>query len=246
MQTAIITGGSRGVGEATALALAKQGFDIALTCREKRGRAKKVAEKILAIGRDAIIVSGDMTVEDEREALVQRVREWSPKIHALVLNASGGLEPNLLAERPNYPTLINRDAQVGLVRSALPILAPDSTIAYVTSHWAHLYGSIEQLPSYEPVAATKHMGEMALRGMQSELSEEDIRLLVVTGDLVDGTITAKLLERKQPGLADSRRDDFGNLITPEDMGIMIANGITNRDLPSGTTIVVGASLDSLH
>jgi NAD(P)-dependent dehydrogenase (short-subunit alcohol dehydrogenase family) len=245
MQNALVTGGSRGVGEATAVALAERGFDIALTCREKQARAAKVVGKITELGRNAIAVTGDMTIDTERASLARQVRNWHPTLDALVLNASGGLESSLLAERPDYPVQINHDAQVGLVNEMLPALKAGSTIAFITSHWAHLHGTVEQLPNYEPVAASKRMGETALRNMQPEFDENGIRLLVVTGDLIDGTITAKLLERSQPGLADSRRNDEGELVTAQAMGIAIAEAIMDPGLPSGHTVVVGAMLDTM-
>jgi hypothetical protein len=36
-------------------------------------------------------------------------------------------------------------------------------IVFVTSHWAHLYGQMEQLPAYKPIAESKYAGEQALR-----------------------------------------------------------------------------------
>ena len=57
-----------------------------------------------------------------------------------------------------------------------------STVVFVTSHWAYLYGHVEQLPAYEPVASTKYAGEQALRIEQDALAAAGIRLLVVTGD----------------------------------------------------------------
>jgi hypothetical protein len=60
------------------------------------------------------------------------------------------------------------------------------------------------LPAYEPVAASKHAGELAVRGFIPMLAAKGVRLLAATGDLIEGTITAKLLERAAPGLAVAR------------------------------------------
>jgi NAD(P)-dependent dehydrogenase (short-subunit alcohol dehydrogenase family) len=128
---------------------------------------------------------------------------------------------------------------------ALPLLARHSTITLVTSHRAHLYGQMEQLPAYEPVAASKYAGEQALRARQEEFAARDIRLLVVTGDLIEGTITPKLLERTAPGLLQQRRAPQGTLPTASEMGQQVALATLNPALPTGSLVVVGAPLESM-
>jgi NAD(P)-dependent dehydrogenase (short-subunit alcohol dehydrogenase family) len=243
--TALITGGSRGVGAATALALASRGYDVAITYRNKAARADEVAAKIREMGRRSLAVGGDMTRPEVLDALVEKVSRWAGGLAALVLNASGGLERDLVAADPDYPLHINRDAQVALLERARPLLRPGSTILFVTSHWAHRYGEVAQLPSYEPVAASKHAGELAVRALIPALAAEGIRVLVATGDLIDGTITAKLLERAAPGLAAGRSDAGGRVTSVEEMGEAIAAAIADESLPSGWTIVIGGPLDSL-
>ncbi len=142
---------------------------------------------------------------------------------------------------PDYPMHINRDAQLRFVDAALPLLARHSTITLVTSHRAHLYGQMEQLPAYEPVYA----GEQALRARQEEFAARDIRLLVVTGDLIEGTITPKLLERTAPGLLQQRRAPQGTLPTASEMGQQVALATLNPALPTGSLVVVGAPLESM-
>jgi hypothetical protein len=118
-------------------------------------------------------------------------------------------------------------------------------VIFVTSHWAHLYGQVEQIPAYEPVAASKHAGEVALRARMDELAARGIRLIVVTGDLIEGTITPKLLERTSPGLEQDRRTAHGPLPSAQEMGQVIANAAVDASLPSGHIIVIGAPLDLL-
>jgi hypothetical protein len=139
---------------------------------------------------------------------------------------------------------INHDAQLMLVEHALPMLAKGSTIVFVTSHWAHLYGQMQQVPAYEPIAESKYAGEQALRAQQDALRKRGIRILVVTGDLIEGTITPKLLERTAPGLTEHRRSTIGPLPTATEMGKAIADAATDASLPTGHTVVVGGSLES--
>jgi NAD(P)-dependent dehydrogenase (short-subunit alcohol dehydrogenase family) len=242
---ALITGGSRGIGAATALALAERGYDVAITFRNKAARAEEVIASLAQRNVRGLAVACDMTRAEDRAALLAELRDWTPQLDLLILNASGGLERDLVAENPDYPMLINRDAQVALVDECLPLLRAPSTIVFVTSHWAHLHGKVEQLPSYEPVAASKYAGELALRQRQPQLAAQGIRLLVVTGDLIEGTITPKLLERAAPGLTGSRREEMGRLPTAEEMGRAIALAATDSTLPGGHTVVVGGALESL-
>jgi len=104
---------------------------------------------------------------------------------------------------------------------------------------------VQQLPAYVPVAASKYAGEQALRARQAVLAERGIRLLVVTGDLIDGTITPRLLERTAPGYAEQRRSQVGCLPTVEDMGRAITAAVMDASITSGHTVVVGGALESL-
>ena len=245
---ALITGGSRGVGAATARALACAGYHVLITYRNKRARADEVVERIQREGGQATAICCDITRSRDVDALFAQVRAWGGgRLDVLVLNASGGLERDLLAIDPDYPMRINRDAQLLILGGALPLLsAVDSgVVVFVTSHWAHLYGQIEQLPSYEPIAASKYAGEQALRARIQEFARYQIRLLVVTGDLLEGTITPKLLERAEPGVMAHRRGVVGELPTAEQMGEAVAAAALDTSLPSGQTVVVGGTLESM-
>ena len=242
---ALVTGGSRGIGAATAVALAARGYDVVLTYRNKASRAERVAERIRALGADALTIGGDMTRADDLARLLAEVAGWRGALDALILNASGGLEREALAADPNYPMRINRDAQIALVEGALPLLRSGGSITLVTSHWAVLYGRAPQLPAYEEVARSKHAGEQALRARMPELAARGLRLAIVTGDVIEGTITPRLLERATPGLAERRRASMGDLPTAEQMGEAIAQAATDGALPNGSLIVVGGPLEAM-
>ncbi len=244
ISTALITGGSRGIGAATALALAARDFDSIITYRNKAARAEGVVAEIVAQGRRGLALAADMTRADDVAALFARAATWADGLDLLILNASGGLERDLLAEAPDYPIRLNRDAQLATVDAALPLLRQGATIVFITSHWAHRYGQVTQLPAYEAVAASKHAGEVALRARQEEFAARGIRLLVVTGDLIEGTITPKLLARAAAaqGLA---ADTPQGLPTATEMGTAIAVAALERALPSGHTTIVGRALDTL-
>ncbi len=245
-RVALITGGSRGIGAATALALAGCGYDIALTYRDKVLRAREVVSTLTGRGGQGIALPCDLTRSADRQALFQQLGQWTDHLDALVLNASGGLEREILAIDPEYPLRINRDAQVACVEAALPFLSRGSTLLFVPSHWAHLNEQIRQFPAYDAVARSKYAGEQALRTRLGEFQERGIRFIVVTGDLIEGTVTPKLLERLAPDLIAGRRAKMGGqLPTAQDMGKEIASAIQDTTLAHGSTIAVGEALQSL-
>ncbi len=145
---ALITGGSRGIGAATTLALAKQGYDVFITYRNKNTRANEVVAAATQYNVRAQFLACDITQQEQVAQLYETLSAWSQgRLDLLILNASGGLERELLAADPDYPMHINRDAQLFLVDGALSLMSHGGSIVFVTSHWAHLYGQVAQLPT---------------------------------------------------------------------------------------------------
>src|SRR5262249_22818893 len=155
--------------------------------RSRKRRADQVVAEVLRTGRRVLAVASDMTDPGAIAGFFDELRGWTDRVHVLVLNASGGLEPGMAADSA-YPMKINRDAQVAFVQAAGPPREAGGTVWLVTSHWAHLYGEVAQLPAYEPIARSKHAGEVALRELIAD-GRYGLRLVVVTGDLVEGTVT---------------------------------------------------------
>ncbi|HEX8731427.1 MAG TPA: SDR family NAD(P)-dependent oxidoreductase, partial [Ktedonobacterales bacterium] len=96
-RVALVTGGSRGIGAATTLALATRGYDVALTYRNKVARAERVAAEARARGVGALPIGGDMTRPADLARLLAELHAWRGALDALILNASGGLEREALA-----------------------------------------------------------------------------------------------------------------------------------------------------
>ncbi|MFL5691934.1 MAG: short chain dehydrogenase, partial [Ktedonobacteraceae bacterium] len=91
----------------------------------------------------------------------------------------------------------------------------------------------------------KYAGEQALRARQKELDNRGFRLIVVTGDLIEGTITPKLLERSSPNGIGQWRNKSEQLPTATEMGVAIADAAIDTTLSGGSTVVVGRTLESL-
>jgi 3-oxoacyl-[acyl-carrier protein] reductase len=234
---ALITGASRGVGAALAEILAQRGADVVVNYRDKRPRAEAVAERVQAFGRRAVLAQADITSPKDVARMMREAEAALGGLDLLVLNASGGLEKG---QAPDYAMRLNRDAQLDLMKHALPLMPPGSRIIFVTSHLAHFYGEKPVLPGYEPVAESKRAGEQELRARIPVLDERSISLVVVSGDLIEGTITPKLLQRASPGLIEARRQQAGGLPTTEAFATAIADAAGNMDLESGVTVYVGS------
>lgn len=95
--------------------------------------------------------------------------------------------------------------------------------------------------NYEPVVASKKAGEDALRKMIPEFTRLDMRLVIVSGNLIEGTITPKLLQRQSPGLIESRRREAGALPDVEEFTAAIVKGAMDDSYAIGKTIYVGST-----
>ena len=236
---ALVTGGSRGVGAVTVLALARAGYNVVINYRNKARRAEAVAVDARRAGATALVIQADITDRDAVIAMMGRIEAEFGQLDALILNASGGMEKDLIVADPDYPMRINRDAPMTLLEQAHQIFASGGVIVHVTSHLAHFYGRVEQLPAYEPVAASKHAGEIALIAAIPDLARRGIRLAIISGDLIEDTIVPQLMERAAPGLIAGRRAQVGSLPTTADMAKAIVDAVRSDALSTGSVIYVG-------
>lgn len=231
-KTVLITGASRGIGAATARLLAGEGAHIVLNYRDKAKRAESVVADIEAAGGTATAVQADITLPSDVDRMLSGIRELA----VLVLNASGGLERDV---DPDYAYRLNRDAQTDLAAKALPLMPEGGTIVYVTSHQAHFAdSSADSLEVYAPVARSKRAGEDALRAMIPSFTDHGIDFVTVSGDMIEGTITATLLERAQPGVIEQRREAAGGLLSVEEFASAVANAAID-DIETGEVILAG-------
>lgn len=238
-KVALVTGASRGVGAAVARLLALRGTDIVINYRNKISRALEVASQIHEIGRRTILGRADITNANEVSQMMHDIAANFAQLDLLILNASGGLEKD---KSEDYAMQLNLTAQERLVDLAAPLMPPGGIIIFVTSHLAHFYGQKPVYELYEPVAASKHAGEQALRNRIPQLTNNGISLIVVSGDLIEGTITPKLMERSSRGLINGRREQVGSLPTVDEFATAIVDTCANSSLTSGATIFVGSTV----
>jgi len=232
---ALITGSSRGIGADTAAYLAAAGAKVVINYRNKEARALKVVAGIEERGGEAIAVGADLTDPASVATMFAEVREQWGGLDLLVLNASGGMESGL---GEDYAMRLNRDAQVNVLDAALPLLGAGSRVVFVTSHQAHFIETVPTMPEYEAVARSKRAGEDALRARIPELDAAGVAFVVVSGDMIEGTITATLLERVNPGAIATRREAAGKLYNVAEFAAEVARAAV-EDVPADHTRYVG-------
>jgi 3-oxoacyl-[acyl-carrier protein] reductase len=86
-RTAVVTGGSRGIGRAIVLRLATQGADVAFSYRGNAAAAEATAEEVRALGRTALPVNADVSQPASAESLVTEALQGLGKVDILVNNA---------------------------------------------------------------------------------------------------------------------------------------------------------------
>lgn len=83
----IVTGGSRGIGAATAELFAKAGADVVITFTKNSSAAKEVADRIIRYGRRSLAIKADVSKEENAQKVVEQTIKKFQKIDVLVNNA---------------------------------------------------------------------------------------------------------------------------------------------------------------
>lgn len=137
-QTALVTGGSRGIGRATALLLARAGADVALTCQRRLTDAEAVAGEIRALGRKSWVGAGDLGDEATTTRLFAEATAALGPLDIFVGNA--GIWPpeelplrDMGAARWGETIRANLDAIFLSTRAALRHMRPGGRVVLVGS-----------------------------------------------------------------------------------------------------------------
>jgi NAD(P)-dependent dehydrogenase (short-subunit alcohol dehydrogenase family) len=232
---ALVTGSSRGIGADTVRYLAEAGAEVVVNFRNKAPRAEKLAAELRELGVRALVQGADLTDTDSLAEMFGAVQQEFGGLDVLVLNASGGMESGM---GEDYALKLNRDAQLAVLDAALPLLGEGSRVVFVTSHQAHFIRTTPTMPEYEPVALSKRAGEDALRERIPELAERGIGFVVVSGDMIEGTVTATLLNRMNPGAIEERRSQAGKLYNVSEFAAEVARAAVDP-VPEDHTRLVG-------
>jgi 7-alpha-hydroxysteroid dehydrogenase len=123
-QVAIVTGAGRGIGAATAVALAEAGADVVISARTVE-QLEQVAAQIEAVGRRALIVPADLSDLDAVAGLAQAAQDAFGRLDLVVDNLGGSMPRPFLSTSPRFLTeafSFNVATAHALNRAAVPIM----------------------------------------------------------------------------------------------------------------------------
>ena len=204
----IVTGGSRGIGAATARIAGRRGYAVCVNFLKNKVAAKQIVDKINADGGQAIAVGADISKEEEVLELFSTVDDRLGKISALVNNA-GILESQMRIEdmdskRLNRVFLTNITGSILCAREAVKRMSIKNggnggTIVNLSSAAARL-GSPGEYIDY---AASKGAIDTFTRGLAKEVAEEGIRVNAVRPGVIETDIHAS---GGEPGRVERIKD----------------------------------------
>jgi len=214
-KTALITGGSRGIGKAIALKLAALGVDVVVNYVRHRGDAEETARQIEAHGVRCLVIKANVANDEDVEAMFQRLREEYDRLDILVSNAASGvLKPalELTSRHWNWAMDINARALLTLVRQAAPMMPAGGRIMAVSS-----LGAVRAIENYTAVGASKAALESLVRHLAVELGPLGLNVNTISAGAVDTEALKKFPNRAEILETALRRTPLGRLTTPEDV-----------------------------
>lgn len=214
----LITGGSRGIGAATAKLAAQKGYDVALSyVRDEKG-AQKVAAEIRATGRRAVAIRADVGREEDITTLFAEVDAKLGTLDVLVINSGVNGKPYRLADAPSAQIREVIDVNVtgamlcareGVRRMSTRHGGKGGSIVLLSSR-ATEYGSPGEFVWY---AASKAAINAFCVGLAREVGREGIRVNAVSPGPID---TEMLSESRRATVKDVV--PMGRIGTPEEVG----------------------------
>jgi 3-oxoacyl-[acyl-carrier protein] reductase len=182
-KTALVTGASRGIGRASALALAKSGAQVLVHYASGAREADAVAAEIRKLCGRADTVGADLAAPDGPHRLAQQVRTIvGDRLDILVANAgvakSASIEETTI-EDFDRQFAVNVRAPFFLVQQLLPIMHEGSSIVLLSSLAAH--AAVGALPAY---AATKGAIDTLVKHFASALGGRGIRVNAIAPGVV--------------------------------------------------------------
>ena len=179
---AVVTGAARGIGRATAEALARFGADVAICDRDRSGLAE-TAGVIEAAGRRVHIDELDVRERGAVDGFVADAASKLGPLHIVVNNAGGGFFADFLdVSAKGQSALVDENftSVTHVIRAAVPVMAPEGgAIINVTSIEAHRAG-----PGFAVYSAMKAAVANLTKSLAMELADRRIRVNCVAPDMI--------------------------------------------------------------
>ena len=218
-KTVLITGASRGIGRATALLFAKNGFSLALTARDP-GKLAGTADMIReATGANVICLTGDISDPCHVSSLFSLIKNEYGRLDVLVNNAgidSVGLLQDTSFEEWNRILSVNLTGAFLCCREAVPMMlsARSGSIVNVSSVYAQTGAATESA-----YAASKGGLDAMTRSLSKELSSNGIRVNGAAFGPVDTDMNSHLSPEDRE-LVESEIP-MGRMASPEEAALFI-------------------------
>ena len=239
-RVAIVTGASRGIGRAIALAFACEGADLVVGYLDSASEAKRVVASIEEMGQQAIAVRADVSQGDDVEKMVSQAVERFSRIDILVNNA--GVVLPFCFEEPDYENwqrMIDINVK-GLLLCSQAVATPmlrqgEGRIINITVHETR--GSLDYI-------MTKAADDVLTRGLARRLAPQILVNAIAPGPIDTGWISALLPENQEAMKESIPLQRWGQ---PEDVArVAVFLASDDAGWMTGTTILVdgGESLSS--
>lgn len=189
IKNVLITGGSRGIGRATAILLAEQGYQVVVNYLDNSHAAQNVVQEIAAKGGKAIAIQADISDERQVVEMFRKIADDLGPLHALVNNAGILFHQttieNLNADRINRVLATNVTGYILCCREAVKVMSKrhgglGGAIVNVSSAAARLGAPNE----YIDYAASKGAVDTLTTGLSLEVAAQGIRVNCVRPGLI--------------------------------------------------------------
>ena len=230
---AVITGGSRGIGATTAIALAKKGADVAVVYHSHKDKAQKIAEQAQSYGVKALAVGADLRKWPEVQRLMSEIKQALGGIDILINSAGINGENSLIDDinMDEWKNVLdsNLTSAFYCVKASVDELRKNrGKIVNLSSIAAKMGGKLG--PHY---AATKGGLSSMTFSMATELAPEVTVNAVAPGPVDTELISPDVKEKL------AKLTPFGRIATPEEIAHTIIYLLEN-DFVSGEIIDVNA------
>ena len=178
-RVAVVTGGSRGIGRAIALRLARDGADCVITYRRNEKAAVEAVRAVEALGRRAVAERLELSEPEQVGSLFERVAAAFGRVDVLVANAAATAFRPLLEQKPHNVRrtfAISVDAFVAMAQAAVPLMKGRAGRIVLISG----IDSFQAMGGHSVLGAAKAAAESLVRGMALELGPLGITVNGVT------------------------------------------------------------------
>jgi len=197
---ALVTGGSRGIGKAIALAFAAEGAHVAFTYKSASGAAEETANAIRAVGRKTLALQSDARNSDEAAKVVDAIVKEFQRLDILVNNA--GITKDTLLMRmseQDWDDVIDTNLKSAFNFSkavSRPMMSQRAGTIVNISSIAGVIGN----PGQTNYSAAKAGMIGMTKTLAKELSSRNIRVNAVAPGFVDTDMTEKLTPQQKEAL----------------------------------------------